>query len=558
MVGALTITRQQPVAHAIFLLAAVAVAGLALGSIRYRGVALGTAGVIFAGIVIGHFGQQVDHATLDFVKEFGLVLFVFTIGMQLGPGFVAALREQGLRLNLLAAAIVACGAAAAVAGAALLRIDYAAAVGLLAGATTNTPSLGAAQQALATLPGIPADRAALPALAYAVAYPAGVGGIIGSLLALRWLFRIDPEREAEAFKAEQRRKFEPLERASLVVENPGLDNIALTQLPGRHETGVVVSRVRSGGNGETRAATALTTLHRGDVLLAVGTRHGLEQFARIVGRACDQDLTKAGGPVTSRRVVVTHKAVLGRSLRELALGSQHGVTVTRVVRGDLEMTADAELRLRFGDRLQVVGSPEDVAAVVPLLGDSLKELNETQFIPLFVGIALGVLAGVVPIRVPGMSVPLRLGLAGGPLLAGIVLSRLGHVRGLVWHMPSNVNLAFRELGITLFLAAVGLTAGERFFETVWTRTGLLWFLCALAVATVPLVLVGSLARYLLKMNYTTLSGLIAGSTTDPPALAFAGLLAKSDGPHVAYATVYPLTMMLRIVVAQVLALWLLR
>jgi putative transport protein len=558
MLGALPITQQQPVAHAIFLLAAVAVAGLTLGLIRYRGVALGSAGVIFAGILVGHFGQRVDHATLDFVMEFGLVLFVYTIGMQLGPGFVAALRDQGLRLNLLAAAIVACGAAVAVAVAVLLRIDYAAAIGLLAGATTNTPSLGAAQQTVATLPGVSADRAALPALAYAVAYPAGVGGIIGSLLALRWLFGIDPEREAEGFKAEQRKKFEPLERVSLVVENAALNDLPLAQVPGRHETGVVVSRVRSGVNGETRVATARTTLHKGDVLLAVGTKHGLEQFGRVVGRRCDEDLVKSGGPVTSRRVVVTCNAALGRSLRELALGSRHGITVTRVVRGDLEMTADADLRLRFGDRLQVVGSPEDVAAIVPLLGDSAKELNETHFIPLFVGIALGVVVGVVPIWIPGMSVPVRLGLAGGPLVVGIVLSRIGHVRDLVWHMPPNVNLAFRELGITLFLAAVGLKAGERFFETVWTRAGLLWFLCSLAVATVPLVLVGSLARYLFKMNFTTLSGLIAGSTTDPPALAFAVLVTKSDGPHVAYATVYPLTMMLRIVAAQVLALWLLR
>ena len=195
---------------------------------------------------------------------------------------------------------------------------------------------------------------------------------------------------------------------------------------------------------------------------------------------------------------------------------------------------------------------------MPLLGDSAKELNETQFIPLFVGIALGVLAGVVPIWIPGMSMPVRLGLAGGPLVVGIALSRIGHVRDLVWHMPPNVNLAFRELGITLFLAAVGLKAGERFFETVWTRTGLLWFRCAWRSRRVPLLIVGSLARYLFRLNYTTLSGLIAGSTTDPPALAFAGQLAKSDGPHVAYATVYPLTMMLRIVVAQVLALWLCR
>jgi putative transport protein len=558
MLGLVPINQSQPVAHAIFLLAAVCVAGLALGSLKYRGIALGTAGVVFAGILIGHFGERIDHATLDFVKEFGLVLFVFTIGLQLGPGFLAALREQGLRLNLLAASIVIGGALVAVIGAMILGIDFAAALGLFSGATTNTPSLGAAQQALATLPGFSADRAALPALAYAVAYPAGIGGIIGSLLALRWFFGIDAVREAEEYHADQRRNVEPLERLNLVVENAGLDNVPLGQVPGRRETGVVVSRVRRAGNGETHVATEGTTLHTGDLLLAVGTGRGLEQFTRIVGRASGEDLLKSAGPVTSRRVVVTRKAVLGKTVVELGLDARYGVTVTRVTRGDLEMTAVPDLRLRFGDVLQVVGDPDGVASVTPLLGDSTKQLNETQFIPLFVGIAIGVLVGVMPIPIPGMTVPVRLGLAGGPLITGIVLSRLGHVRNLVWHMPLSANLAFRELGITLFLAAVGLKAGEKFFATVWTRTGLLWFLCALAITTMPLLVVGAIARGMFKLNYTTLSGLIAGSTTDPPALAFAGMLTKSDGPQVAYATVYPITMLLRILAAQGLALALCR
>jgi putative transport protein len=378
------------------------------------------------------------------------------------------------------------------------------------------------------------------------------------MLGLRWFFRIDPAREAEAFGEEQRKKVEPLERINLVVENAGLDNLPLAKVPGRRETGVVISRVRDARTGETHVATAGTTLHLGDVLLAVGTREGLEQFTRIIGRARDQDLAKSAGPVTSRRVVVTRNAVLGKSLAEIGLGKQFGVTVTRVNRGGLEMMAGPGLRLRFGDVLQVVGDPGDLAAITPLLGDSTKRLGETQFIPLFVGIALGVLVGVIPIRVPGMSVPLRLGLAGGPLIVGIVLSRLGHVRNLVWHMPTSANLAFRELGITLFLAAVGLTAGEKFFSTVWSATGLLWLLCALAITLIPLLLVGAFARGVMKMNYTTLSGLIAGSTTDPPALAFAGMMTGSDGPQVAYATVYPLTMLLRVLAAQGLALALCR
>ena len=558
MIGALPFYHSQPIAHAILLLATVAVVGLALGSLTYRGIALGTAGVVFAGILFGHFGEKIDHATLDFVKEFGLVLFVFTIGLQLGPGFGAALRQQGLRLNALAVAIVVLGALVAMTGAVVLRIDFAAAVGLLSGATTNTPSLGAAQQALSTIPGVSSDRAALPALAYAVAYPAGIAGIIASLLLLRWFFRIDSGREAEQFRAEQTKEIEPLERLNLVVENQRLENLPLRDIPGRRETGVIISRVRQAGNGQTSVATDDTRLHVGDVLLAVGTQSGLRQFAIVVGRQSEEDLLNSGVGVTARRVVVTHKEALGQSLRELDLRQRHGVTVTRITRGDLEMAASPDLGLRFGDVVQVVGDSDDVASASATLGDSVKELNETQFIPLFIGIALGVVLGLIPISIPGMSAPVRLGLAGGPLIMGIVLSRLGHVRGLIWHMPLPANLAFRELGITLFLAAVGLKAGEKFFSTVFTQAGLIWLLCAMAVTMLPLLLVGAVARGVFKLNFTALSGLIAGSTTDPPALAFAARITKSDGPYVAYATVYPLTMLLRIVTAQTLVLLLCR
>lgn len=554
MIGALPFYYSQPIAHAILVLATVAVVGLTLGSLKYRGIALGSAGVVFAGIIFGHFGEKIDHTTLDFVKEFGLVLFVFTIGLQLGPGFGAALRQQGLKLNVLAAAIVLLGALVAVAGAFVLRIDFAAAVGLLSGSTTNTPSLGAAQQALATIPGSSPDRAALPALAYAVTYPAGIAGIIASLILLRVFFRIDPVREAEAFLAEQKKGIEPLERHSLVVENQRLQNLPLREIPGWRETGVIVSRVRHAGYSHTKVATDDTQLHVGDVLLAVGTRRGLEQFTLVIGRKCDEDLMQSTGRVTSRRVVVTHKEALGQSLRELGLRQRHGVNVTRITRGDLEMAASPDFPLRFGDVVQVVGAPDDVASAGAMLGDSVKALNETQFIPMFIGIALGVVLGLIPISIPRMSAPVRLGLAGGPLIMGILLSRLGHIRGLIWHMPLSANLAFREMGITLFLAAVGLKAGEKFFATVFTQTGVIWLLCGIAITMLPLLIVGCIGRAVFKLNYTTLSGLIAGSTTDPPALAFATMLTKSDSPHVAYATVYPLTMLLRIVTAQALVL----
>ncbi|HSH16461.1 MAG TPA: putative transporter [Verrucomicrobiae bacterium] len=550
----------HPVAHAIGALALVSLTGLAFGNLKLRGIGLGSAGVLFAGIVFGHFarqmGQPVDHHLLDFVREFGLVLFVFTIGLQLGPGFFASLRQQGLKLNGLAAAIVLSGAATAALMGWLLHIDFAAVLGLFSGATTNTPSLGAAQQALASLPTVGAERAALPALAYAVSYPLGITGIITSLLVVKKWFAIDLTRERAAFEAEQHRDLEPLERRTLIIENPNFDNVPLSEVPGRRETGVNISRLRSAGSDQVRTPRGDTVLHRGDTLLAVGTRTALDRFQRIIGRKSDEDLLNVPSQVTQRRVVVTHKQVLGKTVQELGLEHLHGVVVTRITRADLEMSAVPDLRLQFGDLLQIVGETTGLDRATDVLGNSTKDLQATHFIPLFTGIALGVLLGTLPFAFPGIPQPVRLGLAGGPLIIAILLSRIGHFGTLVWHMPVNTNLAFRELGITLFLAAVGITAGEKFFGTVFTQTGLIWLLAAAVITMLPLLVVAFIGRRWLKMNFLTLSGLMAGSMTDPPALAFAANISKSDAPSVSYATVYPLTMLLRILCGQGLALWL--
>jgi putative transport protein len=544
----------QPVAHAIGVLALVCVAGMAVGSLKVRGVGLGTAGVLFAGILTGYFGKPVDHATLEFVKEFGLILFVFTIGLQLGPGFLAALRQQGLALNALAATVVLLGALTAPTLGWLLGIDPAAVLGLLSGATTNTPSLGAAQQTLTTLPGVSPDRQELPALAYAVTYPVAIAGIIGTLLALKALFRIDPLKEAEAFAAEQRRGAEPLERRTLIVENPNLEGVAVEAIPGQRETGVTVSRIRRADEEEVLLAAGATMLKNGDRIVAVGTGPMLDRFQQVVGRRSEEDLLQAPGGLTSVRVVVTSKRALGKSVRELGLDHLYGVIITRMTRADLEMSALQDLRLRFGDVLQVVGNQESIQKAAVFLGNSLKELNETHFIPLFIGIALGIALGTVPVAVPGLPQPLRLGLAGGALIVALVLGRMGRIGRLVLHMPANVNLAFREFGITLFLAAVGLMAGPKFFSTVFSPVGALWLFAGLFVTVLPLLVVGVFARAVLKTNFMALSGLLAGSMTDPPALAFASNISRSDAPTVSYATVYPLTMVLRILSAQVLVL----
>lgn len=544
--------KTQPIAHIIGVLAFVCVVGMALGSLKFRKIGLGTSGVLFAGILVGHFGEPVDRTMLEFVKEFGLVLFVFTMGLQLGPGFFAALRQQGVKMNVLAAAIVMLGAIGAPLIGWLAGFDAAAVLGVFAGASVNIPALGAATQTLGTLPGIAPDQLALPAQACAVAYPTAIAGSIATVLLLKQIFRIDPAREAADFAEKHRRQVEPLERRTLIVTNPNLKGVRLDAIPGRLESRVTIARVRHGE--ETHAATNATIIHPDDRLAVVGGRAGLDQFERVVGPRTDEDLVLTESGITFRRVAVTDRDVLGKTVDELNLDDRFGVAVTRVTRADLEMSAVPGLRLQFGDQMQIVGAPADLDKAAAAVGNSLKELNETQFIPFFIGIVLGVALGTLPIAVPGLPQPVRLSLAGGPLIIALILGRIGRIGRQVWHMPVNTNLAFREFGIVLFFAAVGLDAGAKFFETVFSVTGLQWLLAGACVTVLPLVVIGIFARMVLKMNFMELSGLLAGSMTNPPGLAFATNIAGSDAPTVAYATVYPLTTLLRILSAQVLAI----
>jgi putative transport protein len=534
----------QPIAWAVLALMLIAVAGQALAQIKVKGVGLGVTGILFAGIMAGHFGMRVDDKIVEFVRDFGLILFVFTIGLQLGPGFFASFRKQGLKLNVLAGTIVLLGAGMTIATAYWLHINPFASLGLFSGATTNTPSLGATQQMLRTLGGKAAEQAGLPSLAYAAAYPGAVLGIISVILLLRFAF---PD-SSETVQAE-REKPEPLERITLLVENPNLDNRAVGQIPG--SDGVVVSRIQHGGTSEVETATEQTTLHTGDTILAVGTRNALDNVRVVVGRETTVNLLHSG-KVLSQKIIVTHQGALGCTIEELDLAGRFGVAVTRVARAEIEMTAVGELQLQFGDVLQVVGNEEALDDVAELLGNRVHALQETNFIPIFIGIALGVLVGAIPIAVPHIPVPVRLGLAGGPLLLAILLSRIGRIGPLVWYMPASANIAFRELGIALFLACVGLKAGGKFFATVLSYQGLHWLVAGLAITIVPLVIVALIARTMVKLSFATISGLLAGAMTDPPALAFAHAISASDTPLVAYATVYPLSMLLRILTAQVL------
>jgi putative transport protein len=549
----------QAVAQAVLLIGVVAACGIGLGSIRVRGISLGIGGVLFAGLFLGHLlarhDIRIDEGVLNFARDFGLILFVYAIGVQVGPGFLASLRKEGLPLNLMAAAIVILGGAMTV-GIWRWGMDTGAgngdrgelpvAVGLFAGATTNTPSMGAAQQVLRERVGETAAR--LPGLGYAVAYPFGILGILLTMLAVRVLFRIDQREEANALALLQERNTPRLTTMNLEVQNANLAGLPLRQMPGLADSGVVISRVMQGGSADV--ARPGTMLNIGDVLLAVGPAPRLEELKIVVGRESATDVRAVPSKIATRRLVVTRNQALGKSVDELHLRERFGVSVTRVNRSDIEIPPTSTVRLQFGDTLVVVGEAGAIEQAAAEVGNSLKRLSHPQVVPVFVGIALGVLLGSLPIPLPGVPVPVKLGLAGGPLIVAIVLSRLGNIGPIVWHMPLSANFMLREVGIALFLSVVGLHNGEQFVNTFAHGKGFLWLGYGVLITVVPLALVAAVARLWFKMNYLTLCGLLAGSMTDPPALSFAGTLTGSDAPSISYATVYPLVMLLRVLVAQ--------
>ena len=539
------------ISWSVFVIALVATTGLLFGNLRVRGIGLGSGGVLFAGLAFAQCGADIDENILKFAKEFGLILFVFTIGIQLGPGIIGLWRQQGLKLNAIAAVIVFIGALMTILLGYLLDINHDATIGLFSGATTNTPSLGAAQQVLSERATDGSLRGRVLALAYAVVYPGAILGIIGSILILKKFFQIDMADEEFVLK-EQDRKIDPVERRNLVIENPNLNLLPISKIPGREETGVRISRIWRKEEDLVHPALDESIVHQGDVILAVGTTEALNSFQMVVGSVSDMDLMKVKGDAQFKRVVVTNKKILGKTLRELGLDQMWNVTVTRVIRSGAEMTASGSTHIQFGDLLRIVGG--DVESASKFLGNSPNDMNQTQFIPFFVGIALGVFVGMIPIAIPGLPVPVRLGLAGGPLIVAVILSLIGNLGTLVWYIPANANRSMRELGMVLFLACVGLHAGGNFLETVLTPTGLKWVIAGVFITMTPLLITGIYARKVKKMNFITLSGLFAGSMTDPPALAFANSYCNSEASTASYAAVYPLAMILRILTAQILVL----
>ncbi len=544
--------RDDSVAHAVLILSLVIAVGLGLGSIRVFGISLGVAGVLFSGLVFGHFGLTINHQVLEFAREFGLILFVFTIGLQVGPGFFASLKRQGLSMNIMAAATVLSGAGIALAIHAFAAVQLPAAVGLFSGATTNTPSLAAAGQALRQLPDLSAETLKLPSVAYAVSYPFGIIGVILTMVLIRKVFRVDVEKERQALLDAQKSNRQEIRTLTLQVQNPNLAGVPISRIPGLAESKAVISRISRAG--DVDIAHPDTPLKVGDVLQVVAPESGLETLRLVIGQPADIDLREAPSNLTARRVIVTKRELLGKRVDELRLRDHFGVNVTRVARSDQEFTPTRDLQLQFGDTLTLVGSEKGVNEATKAVGNSFKALNHPYIVPIFIGIALGVLFGSLPIAVPGLPAPVKLGLAGGPLLVAIFLSRLGHFGPLIWYMPINANYMLREIGIALFLSCVGLHSGDSFVEIIQHGDGLRWMMLAMLITVIPILVIGIIARAVVKLNYITLCGMLAGSMTDPPALAFANAVTGSEGPAIAYVTVYPLVMILRVFSAQMIVL----
>ncbi|HIE9292243.1 TPA: putative transporter [Klebsiella variicola subsp. variicola] len=543
------------IALTVSVLALVAVVGLWIGNVKIRGVGFGIGGVLFGGIIVGHFVDQAGVALsspmLHFIQEFGLILFVYTIGIQVGPGFFASLRVSGLRLNLFAILIVTLGGLVTAVLHKLFDIPLPVVLGIFSGAVTNTPALGAGQQILRDL-GVPFEVVDQMGMSYAMAYPFGICGILLTMWLVRLFFRINVEKEAQRFEESSGNGHANLHTINVRVENPNLNQMAIQDVPMLNSDNIVCSRLK---RGELLMVPAPGTLiQAGDLLHLVGRPEDLHNAQLVIGQEVATSLSTRGTDLKVERVVVTNEKVLGKKIRDLHVKQRYDVVISRLNRAGVELVASSSASLQFGDILNLVGRQEAIDAVAAELGNAQQKLQQVQMLPVFIGIGLGVLLGSIPLFIPGFPAALKLGLAGGPLIMALILGRIGSIGKLYWFMPPSANLALRELGIVLFLAVVGLKSGGDFVATLTQGEGLSWIAYGIFITAIPLLTVGILARMLAKMNYLTLCGMLAGSMTDPPALAFANNLhATSGAAALSYATVYPLVMFLRIITPQLLA-----
>ena len=552
------------IAHALFVYSIVIAIGVILGKVKFLGISLGATFVLFVGILMGHIGNLIspdeafiNHNTLKFIQEFGLILFVFSIGLQVGPSFFSTIKDGGMLLNGLAVCIILLNIVVALAiyfgigGVAPNEI-----VGILSGAVTNTPGLGAAQQALIETQGDAAGALnESMAMGYAAAYPLGVVGIILSIILVKVIFKINIKHDAKEIEDDNANSLLKPHVVTYKVTNKLIFDRSIKRLHDIMDRNFVISRLKK-HDGEIVIPVADTIVSEGDLLRVVISEQDEEVFDAVIGPKVEFDWKEEQTPVVSRRIVVTNSEFSGRKLGSLRLPKGYGLNATRVNRAGLDLLASPNLSLHVGDRITVVGQLEDINRLAQRLGNSMKRLDHPNMFTIFIGIFMGPVLGSIPFALPGMSVPMKLGLAGGPLVAAILIGRYGHKIKLVTYTSSSANLMLRELGICLFLASVGLAAGANFANTVFNGTGAKWVLYGFLITFIPLIVVGCVARAKFKLNYCTLMGLISGSTTDPPALAYANKTAGNDAPAVAYSTVYPLTMFLRVVTAQVIVMML--
>ncbi|NMA75148.1 MAG: putative transporter [Bacteroidales bacterium] len=545
------------VAHIVSLYAFVITAGVLLGKIKVFGVSLGVTFVLFVGILMGHFGFTGDPEILHFIREFGLILFVFCIGLQVGPSFFSSFKKGGMTLNLLAVGIIALNIIVALSIYFILdgRIELPMIIGVLYGAVTNTPGLGAAQEALTQIhyegPQI--------ALGYACAYPLGVIGIIGSIILIRVLFRVNLKKEEEALRSADNENPHKPYMLQLEVKNESIANRPLVEIQKHIARPFVCSRLWH--NGEILTPTRESVIGLNDRLLIICEEEDAESITALIGKPIEMNWSNDGEgaidknkSLISRRILVTRSEINGKTLGSLRFRSLYGVNITRVHRSGMDLLADVNLELQVGDRVMVVGEQEAVKRVADVLGNSLKKLDHPNIATIFIGIFLGILLGSIPLIIPNVPTPVKLGLAGGPLVVAILIGRFGHKFKLVTYTTQSANFMLREVGIVLFLASVGIEAGESFVETVVAGDGLLYVGIGALITIIPLLIIGTIGRLYFKINYFTLAGMMAGSYTDPPALAYANQIADNDAPAVGYSTVYPLTMFLRILTGQLILL----
>ncbi|HIA7325756.1 TPA: putative transporter [Escherichia coli] len=543
------------IALTVSILALVAVVGLFIGNVKFRGIGLGIGGVLFGGIIVGHFvsqaGMTLSSDMLHVIQEFGLILFVYTIGIQVGPGFFASLRVSGLRLNLFAVLIVIIGGLVTAILHKLFDIPLPVVLGIFSGAVTNTPALGAGQQILRDL-GTPMEMVDQMGMSYAMAYPFGICGILFTMWMLRVIFRVNVETEAQQHESSRTNGGALIKTINIRVENPNLHDLAIKDVPILNGDKIICSRLK---REETlKVPSPDTIIQLGDLLHLVGQPADLHNAQLVIGQEVDTSLSTKGTDLRVERVVVTNENVLGKRIRDLHFKERYDVVISRLNRAGVELVASGDISLQFGDILNLVGRPSAIDAVANVLGNAQQKLQQVQMLPVFIGIGLGVLLGSIPVFVPGFPAALKLGLAGGPLIMALILGRIGSIGKLYWFMPPSANLALRELGIVLFLSVVGLKSGGDFVNTLVNGEVLSWIGYGALITAVPLITVGILARMLAKMNYLTMCGMLAGSMTDPPALAFANNLHPTSGAAaLSYATVYPLVMFLRIITPQLLA-----